>query len=50
MEVIRSWLSGSFSHLLVVSTHSTGWRFLFRAGSEGFSLGIAGLTVDGGFG
>ena len=42
--------SGSFSHLLVVSTHSTRQSFLCRAGSEGFSLGIAGWTVVGGFG
>ena len=42
--------SGPCSHLLVVSTHSTGWSFLCRAGSEGFSLGIAGSTVVGGFG
>ena len=38
-------LSGVFSHLLVVSTHSTGRRFPCRAGSEGFSLGRAGWTV-----
>ena len=45
-----SWLPGLFSHLLVVSTHSTGRSFLYRAGSEDFSLGIAGWTVVEGFG
>jgi len=44
------WLSGPLSHLPVVSTHSTGRGFLCRAGSEGFSLGMAGWTVVGGFG
>jgi len=48
--VIGSWYSGPFSHLLIVSTHRTGRRFLCRAGSEGFSLGIVGWTVVGGFG
>jgi len=48
--VFGSWLSGPLSHLLVVSTHSTGRGFLCRAGSEGFSLGMAGWTVVGGFG
>ena len=47
--MIRSF-SGLCSHLLVVSTHSTGRSFLCRAGSDGFSLGIAGRTVVGGFG
>ena len=45
MGVIGSCLSGPLSHLLVVSTHSTGQGFLCRAGSEGFSLGMAGWTV-----
>jgi len=48
--VFGPWLSGPLSHLLVVSTHSTGRGFLCRAGSEGFSLGMAGWTVVGGFG
>ena len=48
--VFGSWLSGPLSYLLVVSTHSTGRGFLCRAGSEGFSLGMAGWTVVGGFG
>ena len=48
--VIGSWLSGPVSHLLVVSTHSTGRGFLCRAGSEGVSLGMAGWPVGGGFG
>jgi len=48
--VIGSLFSGSCSHLLVVSTHSTGRSFLCQAGSEGFSWGIAGWTVVGGFG
>ena len=48
--VFGSWLSGPFSHLLVVFTHSTEWRFLCQAGSVGFNLGIAGWTVVGGFG
>ena len=48
--VFGSWLSGRLSHLLVVFTHSTGRRLLCRAGSEGFSLGIAGWTLVGGFG
>ena len=50
MGVFGSWHSGPLSHLLVVSTHSTGRGFLCRAGSEGFSLGMAGWTVVGGFG
>jgi len=49
MGVIGSWLSGPLSHLLVVFTNSTGAGFLCRAGSEGFSLGIAGWTVVRGF-
>ena len=49
MGVFRSWPSGPLSHLLVVSTHSTGRGFLCRAGSEGFSLGVVGWTVVGGF-
>ena len=48
--VISTLFSSSGSHLLVVSTHSTGRSFLCRAGSEGFSLGIARWTVVGGFG
>ena len=48
--VIGSLFSGPCSHLLVVSTHSTGWSSHGRAGSEGFSLGIAGWTVVGVFG
>ena len=44
------WLSGPLSHLLVVFTHSAGWGFLCLAGSEGFSLEVAGWTVVGGFG
>jgi len=48
--VFGSWLSGPLSHLLVVSTNSTGQGILCRAGSEGFSLGMAGWTVVGGFG
>ena len=48
--VIGSLFSGPCSHRLVVSTHSTGRSFLCRAGSEGFSLGIAGWTVVGGLG
>ena len=44
------WVSGPLSHLLVVSTHSTERGFLCWAGSEGFSLGMAGWTVVGGFG
>ena len=48
--VFGSWLSGPLSHLLVVSTHSTRRSFLCWAGSEGFSLGVAGWTVGGGFG
>jgi len=44
------WLSGLLSHLLVVSTHCTGRRFLCREGSGGFRLGMAGWTVVGGFG
>ena len=50
MRVIGLLFSGPCSHLLVVSTHSTGRSFLCRAGSEGFSLGIAGWTVVAGFG
>ena len=50
MVVFGSWLSGPLSHLLVVSTNSTGRGFLCRAGSEGFSLGMAGWIVVGGFG
>jgi len=48
--VIGSWLLGPLSHLLVVSTHSTGRCFFCRAGSEGFSLGMVGWTGVGGFG
>jgi len=48
--VFGLWLSCPLSHLLVVSTHSSGRGFLCRAGSEGFSLGMAGWTVVGGFG
>jgi len=48
--VFGSWLSGLVSHLLVVSTHTTGRGFLCRAGAEGFSLRMAGWTVVGGFG
>jgi len=48
--VFGSWLSGTLSQLLVFSTDSTGRRFHCRAGSEGFSLGVAGWTVFGGFG
>jgi len=48
--VIGSLFSGPCSHLLVVSTHSTGWGFFCQAVSEGFSFGIAGWTVVGGFG
>ena len=48
--VIGSLFSGPCSHLLVVSTHSTGRSFLCGAGSEGFNLGIAGWTLVGGFG
>jgi len=48
--VFGSMISGPCSHLLVVSTHSTGRSFLCRAGSEGFSLEIAGWTVVRGFG
>jgi len=50
MGVIGSLFSGPCSHPLVVSTHSTGQSFLCRAGSEGFSLGIAEWTAIGGFG
>ena len=38
------------SHLLVVSTHSSGRAFLCQAGSAGFTLGMAGWTVVGGLG
>ena len=48
--VFGSSLSGPLSHFLVVSTHSTGRGFLCQAGSAGFSLGMAGWTVVGGFG
>jgi len=48
--VIGSWLSGPLCDLLVVSTHITGQVLLCRAGSEGFSLGVVGWTVVGGFG
>jgi len=48
--VIGSLFSGLCSQLLVVSTHSTRRSFLCRAGSVGFSLGIPGWTVVGGFG
>ena len=48
-RVFGLWLSGLFSHLLVVSTHSIGQRFLCRAGSEGFGLVIVGWTVVGCF-
>ena len=48
--VFGFWVSGPLSHLLVVSTHNTGQGFLCRAGSEGFSMGMAGWTVVGGFG
>jgi len=50
MGVFCFWLSGPFSHLLVVSTHSTRWRCLCLAKSEDFSFGIAGWIVVGGFG
>ena len=44
-RVFGLWLSGPLAHLLVVSTISTRWGFLCRAGSEGFSLRVAGWTV-----
>jgi len=47
--VFGSWLASPLSYLIVVFTHSTGRGFLCRAGSEGFSLGMAGWTVVGGF-
>jgi len=50
MGAFGSLFSGGCSHLLVVSTHSTGRRFLCRAGSERFKLGITGWTVVRGFG
>jgi len=49
-RVLGSFLSGPLSHLLLVVTQSTGRGFLCRPGPEGFSLGVAGWTVVGGFG